>query len=629
MHPSEVWIAELERPTEGFFAAYARRIQASTGMREAVREALGVLIPRVDWAGYLPGMPHGLLGLWGALCLGPWLDAADHHRLVGLQLLAFARTGRALPAKGLQTLPVGSGLWACVERALASRVPDEAWGAVQGLERVTETSFEALMPFVGPDMANVGHKVVALHRARDLFRMLDRPPDEGRLLLGWAAWMGASEPVDTYWHDRMVRRMEGLEGTVPPGVTQGPEAWEALAEVIETRGLVATLDGVAQALRNGWGREDLLGCLVTVAARKLLDARPDMEGKTGWPLVYLATLAETTAGNSPAVWGQAAALINLYPSDDPEDRRRPVPWTGKGDPGHALEDAIRDGEPERAMGLVLPTLEAQGVGGVLKSMASTVASNDPGLDQSGQVLLLAAVLDLWDRLPETERPWLLQAVAKSLACRQTDGDAVRRMDRALETRRGIGLSRSRVDGGKASGALVRFEVGYEGFHGRPDLAHVVGQHVEIALGPREILDVPGQDRFLMEAQLVEDTPGCDLAFHHLGDDLFDAEVGGELDEVRSQLEAQTLAPPLGGDRHAELAHVAGPTVKGPVEATLAHHDSAGASHEAEDGALAHLGGEALGPGVLEHVLLQEETVFLGNGSIEGLEVRCRIRLKAL
>lgn len=435
MTPSEAWKAELEHPSEGFFEAFARRISEPEGLRDAVREAVRVLIPRVDWAGHLPGMPHGLLGLWAVLRLRPFLEARPFRRLLALQLLALARTGRARSGSGLGTVGRGSGHWPHVELALRTHRPDLAWGEVQGLEAVDPQQFADLMPLAGPDMANVGHKAVALHRARDLFERLERPRVGGRHLLGWAAWVAATEPADTYWHQRMARRLAGWAAPLPPGGTQSLDAHLALAKVVDVEGLVATLDAVAGALKAGWGRGDLLPVLVQAAAWKLLDARPDLEGKTGWTLVYLSTLAAWPGAEDAALWGQAAALVNLYPSEAPEDRLQPRPRDPGPDPCLSLREAVLDGEPETALDLAGPALAAGGLEGVLRALAESVAANDPGLDQSGQVLALAAAADLLPALAEPVQAQLVAALAKSLANSQTSGDLGRQADRALKAAR--------------------------------------------------------------------------------------------------------------------------------------------------------------------------------------------------
>lgn len=432
MTPADAWKAELEHPTGAFFESFARRISEPEGVRDGVREAIRVLIPQVDWAGHLPGMPHGLLGLWGVLRLRSLLAPEAFHRLLALQLLAFARTGRTRAGQGLGAISQGSGHWPHVELALRTHRPDLAWGELQGLEVVEPERFRILMPLAGPDMANVGHKAVALHRAGDLFDLLERPRVGGRRLLGWAAWMAASEPEDTYWHRRMARRLEGWTAPLPSGLSQGSEAHRHLAEVVDAQGLVATLDGMAEAVKADWGRGDLLAALVQAAAWKLLDARPDMEGKTGWSLAYLATLAGWPGAEDPALWGQAAALVNLYPSEAAEDRLRPRPCDPGSDPCFSLQEAVLEGEPERALDIANAAWEAGGAEGVLRTLAATVSANDPGLDQSGQVLTLAAAADLLPGLAQPVQAQLLAALAKSLANSQASGDLGRQADRALK-----------------------------------------------------------------------------------------------------------------------------------------------------------------------------------------------------
>lgn len=442
MTPADAWKAELEHPDEAFFEAFARRIAEPEGLRDALREAVRLLIPQVDWAGHLPGMPHGLLGLWGVLRLRPFLGADAFHRLLALQLLAFSRTGRTRAGHGLRAVSQGSGHWPHVELALRAHRPDLAWGELQGLDAVEPERFRTLMSLAGPDMANVGHKAVALHRAGDLFTFLGHPRVGGRRLLGWAAWMAASEPVDTYWHQRMVHRLAGWSAPVPQGTNQDLEDHRRLAEVVDAQGLVATLDAVAAAVKAGWGRGDLLAALVQAAAWKLLDARPDMEGKTGWTLVYLATLGAWPGAEDPALWGQAAALVNLYPSEAVEDRLQPRPCDPGPDPLRELEESVLDGEPERALDRANTVWVAVGAEGLLRVLAATAAANDPGLDQGGQVLTLAAAADLLPALTGPVQAQLLEALAKSLANSQTSGELGVQADRALKAA-GIAQKRDR------------------------------------------------------------------------------------------------------------------------------------------------------------------------------------------
>lgn len=57
------WVEELSRPTEDFFSAYVNTSQNDQDLILAVRSAVKVLVPVIDWPGFLPHMPHGLLGL--------------------------------------------------------------------------------------------------------------------------------------------------------------------------------------------------------------------------------------------------------------------------------------------------------------------------------------------------------------------------------------------------------------------------------------------------------------------------------------------------------------------------------------------------------------------------------------
>src|ERR1017187_3667586 len=88
------WQHELETPTQAFFGAFAARVREPDGVREAVREAVKVLVPRIDWEAYQPHVPHGILGLRAVLRLRPLLDGPSFHRALATQLHMAAHEGR-------------------------------------------------------------------------------------------------------------------------------------------------------------------------------------------------------------------------------------------------------------------------------------------------------------------------------------------------------------------------------------------------------------------------------------------------------------------------------------------------------------------------------------------------------
>ena len=92
----EQWKKEVERPTEGFFKAFAER--GVEDPRGATCEALEILVPAVNWAGYLPHVPHGLLGTWAAWALLPRLSEASFLRMLATlvtlhKIFSVERTG--------------------------------------------------------------------------------------------------------------------------------------------------------------------------------------------------------------------------------------------------------------------------------------------------------------------------------------------------------------------------------------------------------------------------------------------------------------------------------------------------------------------------------------------------------
>ncbi|MBK8792215.1 MAG: hypothetical protein IPN59_03495 [Holophaga sp.] len=423
------WLKELDSPTEGFIPAFAARITEPDGYQGALREALLHLVPRVDWQGYLPQVPHGLLGLAAVVELAPSLVEPSMLRLCATQLQAFAREGRAPEARSLATIGLGSGHWPNIDVALREHRPAMAWGELLALEHPRSEDFHHLLCVAAPDMANVGHKAVAVGAMERLWTSLGKSVEVGRVLLAWAGWFVATEPEDRFWHVRMARRTSGVP--VPTGVSNQGAAWQqSLAHEICELGLVGMLDALAARMKAGATAGDLLAGLVLAASEKMLDARRDMEGKTAWNLAYLATLGRDLAGlGQPEVWGQAAAMVNFFPSDAPEDRYR---WQKRAvDPAvlsTALLEAILDGDPDVAMDLAASSADSTKV---MEACAEAASRNDPGFNRSSHVLAAAGAQQLLSFLPAWVASTMLIALAKSLANSQGSDDLGRVADREL------------------------------------------------------------------------------------------------------------------------------------------------------------------------------------------------------
>jgi hypothetical protein len=430
-----IWHGELDRPGPGFFKAFAARIGEPGGPAGAAREAVLRLTPAVDWAAYLPHMPHGLLGLQAVFRLRPLLAEASFLRVLATQVHGFAHDARCPEGRGLGAIGHGSGDWGNLEMALGQHRPAIAWGEAAAVAEPAEADFRRLEAAVERDMANVGHKPVLARRLADLHRALGAPADLGRMLLAVAAWHGASEPRDTFWHDRAAHRLG--EARPVPWVEPVQDAGAHRAQVREIcdTGLVELLDRFSARVKTGAAGGDLLAVLALAAAEKQLDARRDLEGKTAWNFVYLAALAQRAAepgGAIPARWVQAAALVNLFPSGEEEDRPAPAPpRTPPADLGAGLVDAILDGEPLPAMALAQALVERDGPEPALRALAEAASGNDPAFNHSHQLLAVAALADLLPFLPDHARAAALVAVAKSLANAQGSSDLGRLADAAL------------------------------------------------------------------------------------------------------------------------------------------------------------------------------------------------------
>lgn len=416
----EVWKQELETPSAAFFEAFAGTLKVPVGLRDAVREAVKFLAPRLDWEAYQPHIPHGLLGLRSAFRLRSLLGTADFHRLLAAQLHMLAHEGRKAGRGGLAAIGKGSGHWGNLRLAIRSGRASLAYGEAAGTAEPGPEDFRRLGDLVAFDMANVGHKAVLAHHLEELFLVLDSPKATGRRLLGLTAWIAAS-PADTFWHQRALRRMGDPELRVPFGSASMDEAHHrAGAREICDLGLVQLLDRLAARLKAGERGGDLLAMLVLAASEKQLDARRDLEGKTSWNFVYLATQAMRRAGGGePTPWAQAAALVNLFPTDEEEGRVTAVAPKAA---GSTLLDALLDAEPAEAMHLSRAAFRRGGAEAVLKELAAAVVQNDPVFNHAHQLMAVAAVADLAPLLPAHAQEAMLVAQAKSLANSQGSGD---------------------------------------------------------------------------------------------------------------------------------------------------------------------------------------------------------------
>ncbi len=423
------WQQELETPTAGFFGAFAARVAEPDGVRDALREAVKTLIPRIDWEAYQPHFPHGLLGLRSVLRLQPLLSERSFLRALATQLHMAAHEGRRpLQALALVQEAKGSGSWRNLAGFIKSRRPGLAYGEAQGCEQPTLEDFQRLGRLTEPDMANVGHKAVVAADLGDLQERLEHPKATGRRLLGLAAWLAAT-PEDTFWARRAAKRLVDADVAVPwVDASLDEDALMIQVRELCDLGLVGLLDRFTERLKAGQGSGDSLAALVLAAAEKQLDARRDLEGKTAWTFAYLASLARTRP-TDPRTWCQAAALVNLFPTGEPEERVQPVSVV---DPSaEALLDAVLDLEPALAMGQAQGLVRSGRSEAALAALAEAATQNDPTFNHAHQFFAVAAGVDLLPALPRIAQEALLVALAKNLAHSQGSGDLGRQAARAL------------------------------------------------------------------------------------------------------------------------------------------------------------------------------------------------------
>lgn len=430
MDPLEAWKQQLDRPTDAFFAAAAARMALDEGPKEATREAIRHLVPRIGWSEYHPHLPMGLCGLRAVWRLKDLLAEQSFRRALATQLHMLAHEGRASAGRALGDLGVGSGSLENLDMALATRRPSIAWGECQGLDPVEPAHFDRIAAGVQDDMSHLGHKALFCFQFQDLHARLGHPKASGRRLLGLTAWMAAQEPVDTFWAQRAQRRLDGVAAPRVAPATLSMSEHQRLAREVCDLGLVALLDAWAGHVRSGMGSGDLLAALVLAASEKQLDARRDLEGKTAWTFHYLATLGGMLQPVAhAATWLQAAALVNLFPTDEPEDRLAARPPR---DADARLEDAILDAEPTHALYLSAECQPSE----TLRVLADCATRNDPVFNHASQVMAVASAADLLDRVPDPVAGAMVGSLAKSLANAQGGSDLGRLADRALAARSG-------------------------------------------------------------------------------------------------------------------------------------------------------------------------------------------------
>lgn len=430
--PLDAWRAELSRPSADFFNRFAACARAPEGARDATREAIKGLVPVVDWAGYLPHLPSGLLGTWAVWRLRALLEEPSFLRLLATQLHAFAHEGRRVRG-GLAGLVRGSGDWERAEGAMAGGRPAQAYAELLAVEAPERGDFHRVLQLGAADMACMGQKGTAAWFLGDLWERLDRPGATGRRLLAIAGWLVAAEPVDRFWHQRAAARFPGAVPAIDCRRASRFDQQAALAREVCDRGLVAMLDAFCGWMREGAGSGDLLSALALAAAEKLLDARRDLEGRTSGTLLHLAAVARGLAPLArPEPYAQAAALVNLFPTDEPEERiRARPPAAPAGQPAHDLLEAILDAEPAQAMHFADRLREAAGPEAVLRVLAEAASRNDPGFNHASQVLAVAGAAEVVPEVGAEAQAALLAALAKSLANGQGSSDLGRTADRAL------------------------------------------------------------------------------------------------------------------------------------------------------------------------------------------------------
>jgi hypothetical protein len=422
------WEQELSRPTEDFFLAYVDATRTDQDLILAVRSAIKILVPLIDWPGFLPHMPHGLLGISSVFRLKEWLDPKSFRRALGTQLHYFAHEGRAVSAKK----PImGSGSFENIKLGIQKQLPEIAFGEVMGINIPTDDDFNSLASLVKKDMSNMGHKLVFVHHMKYLYIQLGRPKATGRWLLAICAWIAASAP-DTFWNDRAQKRLDQfLPLSVGDSSLSSIEDIPRLRKAVNEFGLVQMLNEWTLAAAKGLPSDEMAKVLLLSSSDKLLDARRDLEGKTSWLFTYLESLwFSDDAKLDLAVWSQAAALVNLFPSEEDSLRMTPeIPCDG---PKLKLSDAILDVEPQKAFSIAHSLLDTANLSdGVVREVALAVSWGDPIYNYSHHSLALASLLHLRPYIDPQAWNYAMCSLCKSLANSQGSSDLSRQLDRLL------------------------------------------------------------------------------------------------------------------------------------------------------------------------------------------------------
>jgi len=373
------WIQELREPTPGFREVYVHRVREA-GLADTLRDLVERLPVSGDAALH---SAQGLMVLRSILVLAPWLQEASWHGLLAAHLQAMAVD--ALP----EPIAFGSG----------------------------PIDFEAFQAQVAPDMANTGLKGILAHQLADLPHRLGSDRSIFEVLQAACGTLSS----DFYWNQRALKRLD-TTAVVVDNKKDTSTSIASSVQILCEGGLVATLDHFGALIREGLAAEAFMGILVEGAARKLLEAERELQGRTSWCLAYLATLPRI-----PSVpWLQAAALINLFPSEE---------WfslgveTG-GSTLEALREAMLDGEPPLARSLAAQLPSRTDPPEFLPLLAEVAASSDPLNDRGQRLLAVAAATELCSRIPPAQRAWLFLSLATFLAATQTSGDRIMEGQRA-------------------------------------------------------------------------------------------------------------------------------------------------------------------------------------------------------
>ncbi len=428
MADMQKWEEELTQPSEAFFSTYIDVTQNDEDLILATRLAIKILIPAIDWQGFLPHMPHGLLGLSSVFRLRNSLDLRSFRRLLGTQLHYFAKEGRALsPRKPI----MGSGSLQNIKMGIQKQLPEVAFGEVMGISIPTEKDFDVLVNFVKKDMANMGHKLVFIHHMKYLFIELGKPKATGRWLLAICAWLAACSP-DNFWNERAQKRLdEQISIQKTTTWRTSPLNEDHLRKAVNELGLVQMLNEWTSTTLKDPSFKVMLKILLLSSSDKLLDARRDLESKTSWLFTYLESIwfCDDTKSDL-SIWSQGAALINLFPSEESSLRIGSQPLDHK--LAIKLSDTILDVEPQLAF-TVANTLFSDNdyVDDAIRDIAYAVSWGDPIYNYSHHSLALASLIHLRTESDPAVWNYAMCSLCKSLANSQGSSDLSRQLDRLL------------------------------------------------------------------------------------------------------------------------------------------------------------------------------------------------------